>query len=135
MQRTMEIPRQGWFAYFEGLSRRALSHPLRIEVETQAMGDQELVRDLPLMGIELETKGSEVGSIDVALGQDRPEFTHHIDAPERIYVMTDAEGNLECLNIEDGTGSKTLIFFEGETGVPAWGLQGSLDAEQSASAP
>lgn len=135
MERTMEIPRQGWSGYFEGLSRRAQGHALRIEVDAEDMGDQELVRELPLLGIELETKGSEVGAIEVMLGRDGSGYTHHIDVPTHIYVKTDAEGDLDCLSIEDDAGGKTLLFFEGEEGVPAWGMQGAPGAEEAATGP
>jgi len=119
-QRTTEIPPQGWLNYFEGLSKRALSHFIRVEVENQEMGAQELVRELPLLGIEVESKGSDLGNIEITLGNERQEFTHRIADPVRVYLKINEDGDLDCLAIEDRSGSKTLLFFEGGLGVPAW---------------
>lgn len=69
MKRTMELPRQGWSLYFEGLSRRALNQPLRIQVEDRELGDQALSQAQPLVEIELETKGSEMGAIEYHRGR------------------------------------------------------------------
>ena len=131
MGRTIEIPRQTWAVYFDNLNKRALSQPIRIEVENRDIGDQEMGRRLPLLGIDLETKGSEAGDIEVTVGDERQEFMHHIDNPARVYLKVDDDGNIDCLEVEDQDNGKTLIFFEG-SGVPAQLQQGAMGFEQSA---
>lgn len=134
MGRTIEIPRETWAVYFDNLNQRALSTPIRIEVENRDIGDQELTRRLPLVGIELETKGSEQGDIEVTVGSEGQELMHPIDNPVRVYLQVDDGGNIACLEIEDQDNGKTLIFFEG-SGVPAWVQQGTRGLEESAPSP
>lgn len=131
MGRTIEIPRQTWAVYFDNLNERALSTPIRLEVENRDIGDQEMTRRLPLVGIDLETKGSEAGDIEVTVGNERQEFMHHIDNPTRVYLKVDDDGNIDCMEIEDQDNGKTLVFFEG-SGVPAQFQQGSMGFEESA---
>ena len=135
MGRTIEIPRQSWGVYFDSLNKRALSTPIRIEVENRDIGDQEMTRKLPLVGIDLETKGSEAGDLEVTVGNERQEFMHHIDVPTRVYVKSDDEGNIDCIEIEDRDNGKTLIFFEGATGVPVEFMEGTRGFEEPAAGP
>ncbi|ATB41774.1 hypothetical protein CYFUS_007244 [Cystobacter fuscus] len=131
MERTTEIPPQGWFNYFAGLSRRALSHPVRVEVESVQMGAQELVRALPLLGIDVEPRGSELGSIEFTLGDEHQDFLHRIARPVQVYLKIDDNGDLDCLAIEDRSGTRTLLFFE-KGDVPAWAHPSIQEAEPPA---
>ena len=134
MGRTIEIPRQHWGIYFDSLSKRAVGQPIRLEAENRDLGDQELTRKLPLVGIDLETKGSEAGDIEVTVGEEGRELTHHIDAPTRVFLKVEDPGNLDCIAIEDAEEGKTLLFFEG-SGVPAEFQQGTSGFEESAPGP
>lgn len=119
MARTIEIPRDNWSVCFERLGRQAQTYPVRIEVENRDIGDQEMARKLPLVGIDLETKGSEVGDLEVTVGDADQNFLHHIDGPTRVFLSVDDSGNIDCIAIEDGDNGKTLIFFERQPGLPA----------------
>jgi hypothetical protein len=119
MARTIEIPRENWAVYFERLGRQAQAYPVRLEVENEDIGDQEMARRLPLVGIALETKGSEVGDLEVTVGDADQNFMHHIDDPRRVYLKVEDSGNIDCIEIEDGANGKTLIFFERHPGLPA----------------
>ena len=135
MERTMEIPRQGWFVYFQDLGKRALNHPVRVEVDDLDVGDQALARAPPLLGIELEKKGSGRGDIELLLGDERQEFLHRIEEAEHVYIMMNEGGDLECLSIQDRAGGKTLVFFEGEVGVSAWERTESGQADEAPMSP
>ncbi|WNG44601.1 hypothetical protein F0U60_11255 [Archangium minus] len=136
MANTIEIPRENWALYFERLGRQAQTYPVRIEVENQDIGDQEMARRLPLVGIDLETKGSEVGDIEVTVGDADQNFMHHINEPTRVYLMVDDSGNIDCIEIEDGAEGKTIIFFEKHPGLPATALFSSrVESEQPAPGP
>ncbi len=123
MAHTIEIPKGNWAVYFDRLGREARSYPVRIEVENRDIGDQQMARKLPLVGIDLETKGSEVGDIEVTVGDAGDNFMHHIDEPTRVFLKTDDGGNIDCIEIEDRSNGKTLIFFERYPGLPATILQ------------
>lgn len=136
MGRTIEIPRQDWFPYFESLNKRALGQPVHVEVENREIGDQELSRTLPLVGIELEKKGSEAGDIEVTVEDEQhDELMHHVDNPTRVWLLVDDNGNIDSMDIEDQDGGKTLIYFEGKRRVPAQFQQGAQGIEQPASGP
>ncbi len=113
-----EIPRRSWFAYFELLSERASSHPLRLEVEGGHGASWRMEQALPLVGIDVESR--EQGTLEVTVGTLRREFTHHISAPEHVHLLMDDEGNIQCIRIEDQDGVRSLLYFEGEEPVPAW---------------
>ncbi|QRN95592.1 DUF5335 family protein [Archangium violaceum] len=136
MARTIEIPRENWAVYFERLGRQAQAYPVRIEVENQDIGDQEMARRLPLMGIDLETKGSESGDLEVTVGDADQNFMHHIDDPVRVYLKVEDSGNIDCMEIEDAANGKTLIFFERHPGLPATVLlESRADREEPVPGP
>jgi uncharacterized protein DUF5335 len=130
MAHTIEIPKGNWAVYFERLGQQAQRYPVRIEVENRDIGDQELARKLPLMGLDLETKGSEVGDIEVTVGEAGDNFMHHINDPTRVFLKTDDGGNIDCIEIEDKANGKTLIFFERYPGLPATILQESRAGQE-----
>jgi Family of unknown function (DUF5335) len=125
MARTIEIPRENWSSYFDDLGRRASAYPVRIEVENRELGAQEMARKLPLVGIELERKGSERGDIEVTVGDAGEQLLHHIDNPRRVFLRMDESGNIDCIDIEDEANGKTFIFFERYPGLPATTGQGA----------
>jgi len=130
MAYTVEIPKQEWFSYFELLSERAVSHPVRMSVEASDLGDQILNRQLPLVGIDVETKGPDAGSIEVTFGDMRQEFMHHVEAPKQVFLMMDDNGNIDCICMMTEDGGKTLLYFEGQKKVPAWFHSEGAKAEE-----
>ncbi len=125
MANTIEIPRESWAVYFERLGKQAQAYPVRLEVENRDIGDQEMARKLPLVGIDLERKGSQVGDIEVTVGDAGENFMHHIEEPARVYLKVDDAGNIDCVEIEDAADGKTFIFFERYPGLPATTLSES----------
>jgi Family of unknown function (DUF5335) len=119
MGHTIEIPRENWTVYFERLGRQAQNYPVRIEVENRDIGDQEMARRLPLIGIDFEKKGAEVGDIEVTVGDVNENFMHHIDEPTRVFLKVEDSGNIDCIEVEDRANGKTLIFFDRQPGLPA----------------
>jgi hypothetical protein len=130
MAYTVEIPKREWFSYFELLSERAQSHPVRMEVESSQLGEQPIGERLPLIGIDVETKGPGSGSIEITVGTLRQEFMHHIAEPANIFLMMDDDGNIRCICIDADEDGKTLLFFEGEERVPAWFHSEAAHAEE-----
>lgn len=120
MERTREIPRAQWHPYLDRLSRAAVDHPIRIEVENRDIGDQELGTFLPLNGIEVDPKGSEAGDIEISV-QSEPKgmLSHYIDAPQRLYIEETEAGELLCMEVEERAGGKTLIYFQRPIALPA----------------
>lgn len=119
LSRTLEIPRESWGPWLNDLSKRAREHPVRIEVIDRELGDQEMARLLPLVGISIENKGSDAGEVEIAVASAQGDLDHRVDEPARIYVEASDQGLLECLEIEDVGGGKTLVYFEQLPPLPA----------------
>lgn len=120
--RTREIPRSDWAGYLTTLSRRCADHPVRVRVESQEIGDQAMVECLPFVGISLEEKGSEAGSIELTVSKGGTDhLTHLIEGPEHVFVEEDDAGQVAVLDIEDGSKVKTIVFFEDWEALPEKG--------------
>lgn len=121
MSRTIEISRENWASYLNEISRLAKSRPIRLETIDRELGAQEMANQLPLIGFDLETKGSAAGIIDISVtaGGTRGELDHRIERPARMYMKLSDGGQLECLEIEDEAGAKTLAFFDQLLELPA----------------
>ena len=107
---TREIPRQEWKSFLADFSRRHAEVPATLEVFAEELGDRTEARELPLVGIGIEEKGSEAGSLEILLG-DRPDsnLTHKVTGVERIYLLSGESGGEEDLEIEAADGTKTLL--------------------------
>jgi hypothetical protein len=112
MIHTQEFVRSDWDAYLNGLSREAQDHPLRVRLEAPDLGDQLLADGLALVGISLEKKGSEQDAIEITAARaDGTHLTHFVHAPERLYLARNDEDKAICLDIEDRSGGKTLVYI------------------------
>lgn len=112
MSRTIEIPRRDWQSYLETLSKRSQDAPVRIELDSRDLGEQQLVRDAQLIGIQYEARGSEQTDIEVVVETEGGSLEHHIDRPRRVFVLQGEAGQPECVAIEDKEGGQTLVYFE-----------------------
>jgi hypothetical protein len=112
MLRTLVIPEERWGAFFEMLNRLGHERPVRVEVMGRTLGDQEMARLRPFLGLEQENKGSEGGTVTLTVGSDEGEYTHRIVEPTRVSAAQDEHGVLGWVAIEDAGEAKTLIHFE-----------------------
>lgn len=112
MDTTREIPEAQWSTYLDTLTRDAKSHRVRIEIDDASLGGQPLGQHLPLVEIGLERKGAAHGSVEITLGTPDGEVTHRTPPPRHLYAMESSDGQVAVLDVEDGEGSKTLIYFE-----------------------
>jgi hypothetical protein len=112
MHHTREIPREAWSDYLNLLSSITREQWVRIEADSDEIGEQQLAQRLPLIDISFVEKGSDQGAIELTVGRPGEEITHRIFQPGHIYADEAESGELECLDIEDAEHTKTLIFFE-----------------------
>jgi hypothetical protein len=112
MDTTREIPEEQWSTYLDTLTREAQSQCVRIEIDDASLGDQPLGQHLPLVEIGLERKGAAHGSIEITLGTPDGEITHRTPPPRHLYAVEGSNGRVAVLDVEDGEGAKTLIYFE-----------------------
>src|SRR3954466_10588907 len=90
---THEIPRAEWADFFERFSDEQQGSLVTVDVVGEETGARVQARDLPLVGIELEQKGSEANSIQILLGvQPEDHVRHSIRMPARVCLRDEVQG-------------------------------------------
>jgi len=112
MTRTIEIPQEKWPSFLRMLNRLADGKPVRLEVARRELGDQEMGGRLPLLDIDLETKGSERGKLTITVGSDSGELTHLIDQPTHLSVGLNEVAEPQWVGIDEPGEAVTIIHFE-----------------------
>lgn len=112
MPNTREIPRERWDTYLGTIARTEQHRPVRVEVEAPEGGSQQVAERLPLLGLSLEARGGSDIDITVEAGTKPGDFEHRVPHAERLYALEDDEGRIECLDIETGGQTRTLVYFD-----------------------
>ena len=115
---TMVIVKERWTSFLRLVRRMVVDRPVLVEVEGLDLGDQEAGRQVQLRGVEYETKGSQRGDILLLLGTDQEREDHRVPQPEHMHILVNDAAQLECLELEDGEGRKTLIYFKQLLALP-----------------
>jgi hypothetical protein len=106
-----EIPRVQWTAFFDSFSLQHGGWIVRVEVQHGA-DSQLLVRAQPLVGITVDLKGSEAGSLLITLGKTPEDhWRHRIVAPARVRLKETQAGAVEGVEIAATGGETTLVQF------------------------
>lgn len=107
---TDDVPRAGWQAHLDGLTREHEGHDVTIEVLDRELGDEEEVERLPLSSIGFDPKDDVV---IVAVGGRDGRFPvvlrHVVENPERIAVDSYADDGRVALDLVDGAGDHTIV--------------------------
>ena len=115
------IEQNRWQSFLNDFSKRNQFRATRLEGVGEEVGAEEEEDFLPLIGVSLETKGSEAGSVVLILGsEDQRHVERHIENVERITPLVGkTSGVEEGLGFEDGDGEKTLLILEQLPELPA----------------
>jgi len=108
---TQEVPREQWKAYFAQIEAQNRDKPVEVEWIGPEMGDQPFVPSALLRAISAVQKGTFAGSIEIDLGVNGG-LDHRVIHPAHVYAIRDQSGQLECLDIEDESHTKTLVRFK-----------------------
>jgi hypothetical protein len=116
---SREIPSNQWAEFVANFSKFHVGWPVTIETLDQELGDQYLSKDLPLMGMSFDTKGSEPGTLKISAG-DNPDIylDHRVHLPLHIRLEEDTPGGAGSIEIEPAQGPKTLIGFRPPRELP-----------------
>src|SRR5205085_6155524 len=92
--------------------------PVRLETTMRAgEGPPVIAEHEPLMGVEIDSKGSEAPAIMVMLGGmdgATPHLTHVITHPTHLWAEEGMGGLILALDIDSTDEGKTLLLFERE---------------------
>ena len=100
-----EIPQSAWRDFLDNLSTLHEDW-----ITTIQNGDRVEARELPLVGIGFDEKGSGSREIEIEVGGDpSDQLTHIIEGPHRLlFSQTEDESRLE-LEIDAAHGQKTVV--------------------------
>jgi hypothetical protein len=115
---NVEIAREEWRKYFDGLNDEVRGSEVTIEVLTNEYGDQYEAEKLPLDFVEYDDK-DDVFIVAVG-GRDRryPSLRHLVNHPTRMLtetVLTDVPWALE---VEAADDSRTIVTFYRPPALP-----------------
>ena len=104
---TQEIEKNEWKKYLDDLSRECLGWQTSVQILNDETGAQILSDGLPFCGLTYEQ-----GKIELSAGVDKENHqTHVIFEPQRVAFEGSGHGPAGMLDIEDASGTKTLINF------------------------
>ncbi|HET6977470.1 MAG TPA: DUF5335 family protein [Pyrinomonadaceae bacterium] len=109
------IQREQWTNFLNDFTKRNQFRATRLEIAGEDVTGEE-AQFLPLVGVSLDSKGTDAGSVVVALGgenaNDERHLEHQIMQVERITPISGQHGVEDGLAFEDGTGNKTVLMFD-----------------------
>jgi len=119
---TREVPQREWGHFVDRFSKRNQGRPVRLEVAVlPGEGEPMLAENEPLLGVELDPKGSEAPAITVTLGgmdAKSPHLTHIVKDPTRVWVDEELDGLAIGLEIDSADEGQTRLIFEHEEALP-----------------
>jgi hypothetical protein len=120
---TREIPQSEWTQALDALSRRYRLQPVTVRVSDPELGYQIAMTRLPLAGVSADLKAGGGPRIEVSVGTTEVDYTtHSISNPKAVRVEEDEQGQAQVLEVESGSGNKTLVFLK----PTAFGEPGTL---------
>lgn len=109
---TQQLPQAEWGIFLDELSRQFEQGQVSVTVSGRDMSDAPVITNLPLLGIQLNTKGSDAGSITVIAGQgEDTSISHTIPGPTQISVARDADGTVAAIQIDAPDPAQTQVHF------------------------
>jgi hypothetical protein len=119
---TREIDARDWNDFLHAFSEQNQGRHVRLETTIPPGEGTPLVAEHePLMGVELDSKGSAALAITVMLGgmdAAAAHLTHVISHPTHLWSEEDAGGMALALDIDSEEEGKTLLLFEREAALP-----------------
>lgn len=131
---TVEIPHDHWQPYLSTLMERYVGWRLTIDVLSMEIGCQRAVDGLALVGLSLETRGSEAGDILIEAGDMAAALMiHHVDHPRCVRAAATLPGLEINIQIESEDGTTTILSLRGRPELPPASSARQQASETSAS--
>lgn len=105
-----QINRADWLAFADQFSQDNEGRPVSIEVVSQALGEERLAENIPLMALDFDPENQ--GAILITVNRDDEIFTHTIAAPKAIWLERTEDGWALALEVVAGDDSRTILRFE-----------------------
>ena len=109
---TQQLPEAEWGPFLDDLSRQFESGLVSVDVSGDGLSNAPVITELPLLGIQRNTKGSDSGSITIIAGADEDTaISHTIPAPTQLHVAREADGTVAAVQIDAPEPAQTQIHF------------------------
>ena len=109
---TQQLPEAEWGEFLDEMSRQYEQGLVSVTVSGNGLSASPVITELPLLGIQLNTKGSDRGSITVIAGQSAEDaISHTIPAPNQIQIARDAGGAVAAIQIDAPEPAQTQVDF------------------------
>jgi hypothetical protein len=115
-----EVPRDQLIAALDEFSRQHEGWIATVEIVGLAVGDQEQIAGLPLVGISADGRDRET-PIAIIVRRDEVHVTHIVSRPQRVWIKQPEQVASEALAIEADDGTTTIVHFH--IAAAAGGLQ------------
>ncbi len=116
---TQTIDRGDWAAFAEDFSKQHAGETATLEMVGTDVGDQYAVQNLPFVGMTLESKGSDAGSLVLMLGTEGDKnMERFIAGPKSLKVHVTPEGET-IVEIEAADEPTLLLHLMPLTALPA----------------
>lgn len=108
---THVIPKNEWKRFFDTISREHYGWETAVQILDDETGAQMMSEGLAFSGMTLESRGDR-SILELLVGSDAANHqTHNIIDPKKIAFEKNQNGPGGTLDIEDSTGTKTLVNF------------------------
>jgi Family of unknown function (DUF5335) len=105
------VPSERWVEFFDQFSDGNRGRYISIEVIDSEVGDEELIKNAPLMAMVYDPPGKG-DKLMIEIGKDEVTYAHTIDTPNEVLTGQDENGVVLAVQIVDMTGTKTLIQLQ-----------------------
>ena len=105
--------RNKWSSYIDAFNERNKSRPTWLQILDSNRAYSES-RDLPLLGVSLEEKGSDAPRVQISLGEDRigsRHLTHSIAGLKSLKIQLGSDGREDSVEFTDKSGTASLLIF------------------------
>ena len=108
---SKSIPQEQWSKFFDQFSSDHLGRHIEIEIIDSKLGDEELIKNAPLLAIIYDRVGKG-DNLAIEVGKDEMTYGHTIDSPKEVSTGENSNSEIVAIQVEDATGRKTLIKLE-----------------------
>jgi hypothetical protein len=105
---SQSIPTEQWGEFFDQFSLANFGKPISIEIISAELGDEELVKDSPLIAIIYDRPGKG-NNLSIEVGKDQVTYAHTVDTPTSVSTGQNSQGKMVAISITDAAGTQTLV--------------------------
>jgi hypothetical protein len=109
IKKTQEVPQKDWPTFCDQFTQRNHGRLIALEMTDDELGDELLVKQLPLSSITCEPATE--GNALISIGLDEVAYSHTVTAPKAVWIAKDEIGQAIALEIIDHNDNQTILRF------------------------